>query len=112
MALITLSGCAEPGTEWINAPAQSPELKVGDSLAAITIAQDICRPVIEKLTGRQRQDFFEHQQKSGWRAMLSSGVWKAGVAPMTKHPDCFEMSVEIDARTGRPSTCLQCVIVG
>ena len=108
LALIALSGCADRDAEWV---IGRPEFKVKDSLAAIMIAQDACRPEIEKLTARQRQDFFERQQMSGWRATLSGGVWTAGVSNWNGLKSCYDMSVEIDAWTGKAGDCGPCIVV-
>lgn len=109
LAIATLCGCAEPGEVW---EVAAPDAKVKDSLEAIVIAQDICRSEIQSLTGRNRQDFFEHQTRYGWRATLSKGVWRAGVRGAIGGPECFDVGAQIDARTGKAAGCFQCVTVG
>ena len=91
----------------LNACAVATEIPESDAVvkdadAAIAIGQKGC---LVEWKAQGTKNWHAKYSKGGWRVM---GGQDFGMKAFT---DCFEFVVEVDAKTGKPGSCSECVVV-
>ena len=93
---IVLCACASQG----EIPPADALIK--NATAAIEIGKKTC------------VTYWHAEQVTNWQARYSQGAWRVmggrWLEPRT-FPDCSEYVVSVDAKTGKPEECAECVVV-
>jgi len=106
---LLLTGCAE---------IPPPDAAVQTEAAAIAIGKPACKPAREKQDSdtrfKARIAEYEQQLRAPWEARYAGGKWSVGSGHRFSPSDkkCFDLQVTVDARTGKPADCTECIIVG
>ena len=105
-----LLGCAE---------MPPPDAAIQTEAAAINIGKDACKPYRLKAETdthfAARMTEYADRLHDHWEAIYANGVWEVGGGHRygsERDKKCHDLQVQVDARTGKPKECGECVVVG